>query len=60
MSKAKIAITMKKNLLEEIDRLVEEGVFVNRSQTIEAAVEDKVGQLRKTRLLREKYGDIPT
>ena len=53
MSKAKIAITMKKNLLEEIDRLVEEGVFVNRSQTIEAAVEGKLASLLKTRLLRE-------
>jgi metal-responsive CopG/Arc/MetJ family transcriptional regulator len=53
MSKAKIAITMRKNLLEEIDRLIEAGMFVNRSQTIEAAVEEKVGQLRKTRLIRE-------
>ena len=53
MSKAKIAITMRKNLLEEIDRLTEEGMFVNRSQAIEAAVEEKIGLLRKTRLLRE-------
>jgi metal-responsive CopG/Arc/MetJ family transcriptional regulator len=53
MSKAKIAITMRKNLVEEIDRLIKEGEFVNRSQTIEAAVEEKVGRLRKTRLLRE-------
>ena len=53
MSKAKIAITMNKNLLEEIDRLVEEGVFVNRSQTIEVAVEEKLASLLKTRLLRE-------
>lgn len=53
MSKAKIAITMKKNLLEEIDRLVEEGVFANRSQTIEAAVEAKLAPLLKTRLLQE-------
>jgi metal-responsive CopG/Arc/MetJ family transcriptional regulator len=53
MSKAKIAITMRKNLIEEIDLLIEAGMFVNRSQTIEAAVEEKVGQLRKTRLIRE-------
>ena len=53
MSKAKIAITMNKKLLGEIDRLVEEGVFVNRSQTIEAAVEEKLASLLKTRLLRE-------
>jgi len=53
MSKAKIAITMNKNLLEEIDRLVEEGIFVNRSQAIEAAVEAKLGSLHKTRLIQE-------
>jgi Arc/MetJ-type ribon-helix-helix transcriptional regulator len=53
MPKAKIAITMNKNLLEEIDRLVEEGAFANRSQAIEAAVEAKLGSLLKTRLLQE-------
>jgi metal-responsive CopG/Arc/MetJ family transcriptional regulator len=53
MSKAKIAITMRKDLLEDIDRLTEEGMFVNRSQAIEAAVEEKIRLLRKTRLLRE-------
>jgi Arc/MetJ-type ribon-helix-helix transcriptional regulator len=53
MSKAKIAITMRKELLEEIDRLVEEGMFVNRSRTIEAAVEAKLAQLLKTRLFQE-------
>ncbi|MCX6563107.1 MAG: ribbon-helix-helix domain-containing protein [Candidatus Aminicenantes bacterium] len=53
MSKAKIAITLRKDLLEEIDRLVEEGMFMNRSQTIEAAVEAKLAQLLKTRLFQE-------
>ena len=53
MSKAKIAITMRKDLLEEIDRLVGEGMFVNRSRIIEAAVEAKLASLLKTRLLRE-------
>lgn len=53
MSKAKIAITMRKDLLEEIDRLVQEGLFVNRSQTIETAVEAKLAHLLKTRLTQE-------
>jgi metal-responsive CopG/Arc/MetJ family transcriptional regulator len=53
MSKAKIAITLNKNLLQEIDRLVEEGTFMNRSQAIEAAVEAKLGSLQKARLIEE-------
>jgi metal-responsive CopG/Arc/MetJ family transcriptional regulator len=53
MSKAKIAITMRKELLEEIDRLVGEGIFVNRSRTIEAAVEAKLAHVLKTRLSQE-------
>lgn len=44
---------MKRDLLEEIDRLVEEGIFPNRSQAIESAVEDHHIRLRKTRLLAE-------
>jgi len=53
MSKAKIAITINKEFLEEIDRLVEQGAYMNRSQAIEAAVETKLAQQLKTRLLRE-------
>jgi len=53
MTKAKIAITIRKDLIGEIDRLVKDGIFVNRSQTIEAAVEAKLARLLKTRLLRE-------
>jgi len=53
MPKHKIAITVKKDLLGEIDRLVLAGVYPNRSRAIEAAVEDQIARIRKTRLLAE-------
>ena len=40
MSKAKIAITVDEQALAEIDRLVSEGMFPNRSQAIEEAVQE--------------------
>ncbi len=53
MRKTKIAITMKKDLLEEIDRLVGDGFYPNRSQAIEAAAEAQIERRRKVRLLAE-------
>ena len=42
MSVAKIAITMEASLVEQVDRLVREHVYPNRSRTIlEAAVAEK-------------------
>jgi Arc/MetJ-type ribon-helix-helix transcriptional regulator len=53
MPKTKIAITINKNLLEEIDRLVAEGSFPNRSQAVESAVEKLIDRHLKIRLLAE-------
>jgi metal-responsive CopG/Arc/MetJ family transcriptional regulator len=53
MAKQKIAITMSKDLLEEIDRLVAEGIYPNRSQAVEKAVGDFLSRRRKSRLLAE-------
>jgi metal-responsive CopG/Arc/MetJ family transcriptional regulator len=53
MSKAKIAITIDEPTLARIDRLVAEQVFSNRSQAIEAAVEEKIERLEHGRLARE-------
>jgi metal-responsive CopG/Arc/MetJ family transcriptional regulator len=50
MAKSKIAITMKKDILEELDGLIRDKFFVNRSQAIEAAARDMVDRRRKTRL----------
>ncbi|HEV8658318.1 MAG TPA: ribbon-helix-helix domain-containing protein [Thermoanaerobaculia bacterium] len=53
MARAKIAITLDKDALAEIDRLVKEGVYPNRSQAIEAAVEERLARLQRSRLAAE-------
>ena len=53
MNKAKIAITIDKSILARLDRLVAEQVFANRSQAIEAVVEEKIERLEHGRLARE-------
>jgi Arc/MetJ-type ribon-helix-helix transcriptional regulator len=50
MGAAKVAITIREDLLTEIDRLVSEGKYPNRSRAIQAAVSEKVERLRRRRL----------
>ena len=53
MGKAKVAISIKQPTLKQIDRLVHQRVFLNRSQAIETAVAEKIARLSKRRLARE-------
>jgi metal-responsive CopG/Arc/MetJ family transcriptional regulator len=53
MPKAKIAISMSEQTLEGLDRLVRNKTFANRSQAIEAAVEEKLRRLVRVRLAQE-------
>jgi len=53
MPSSKIAITLNRELLVEVDRLVAEGRFPNRSQAIQAAVRDRLDRMRRTRLAEE-------
>lgn len=53
MSRSKIAITLDEGTLSQLDRLVKEAVFPNRSQAIQAAVEEKLERLERSRLARE-------
>ena len=53
MSTAKIAITLEKEMLEHLDRLVRELVFPNRSKAIQQALREKLARLEGTRLARE-------
>jgi metal-responsive CopG/Arc/MetJ family transcriptional regulator len=53
MSKEKIAITLEKESVGELDRLVSEQVFQNRSQAIQEAVSEKLNRMRHNRLARE-------
>ena len=53
MARAKIAITLDERALADIDRLVTDGVFPNRSKAIEAAVSEKLQRQQRSRLARE-------
>ncbi len=50
MSAAKITISIDAHLLNRLDTLVQARVFPSRSQAVQAAVEDKLARLGKTRL----------
>lgn len=51
MTKAKIAITLERSVVEELDRLVARRDFRNRSQAIESAVIDALARMKRTRLI---------
>lgn len=53
VGKAKIAVTVDERALAELDRLVKEGVFPNRSQAIEEAVQERIARVHRSRLARE-------
>ncbi len=53
MPKAKIAVTIDEHVLERLDSLVGKKIFANRSQAIEAAVEEKLDRLGRVRLAEE-------
>ncbi len=50
MPKTKVAVTLEAGLLAEVDSLVQQHRFANRSQAIEAAVAEQLLRLRRTRL----------
>ena len=53
MGSNKVAITIDEELLKQLDRLVAERRFPNRSQAIQEAVREKLAHLDRTRLARE-------
>ena len=53
MAAAKVAITIEEELLERIDRLVDQRRFPNRSRAIQEAVRDKLERMDRGRLARE-------
>jgi len=53
MGKAKIAITLDNEYIDELDRLVEEHYFQNRSQAIRDAVREKLARMKRSRLSME-------
>jgi metal-responsive CopG/Arc/MetJ family transcriptional regulator len=53
MPTTKVAVTIDTELLAEVDHLVAEHVFPNRSKAIQAALHDKLTRLQRSRLARE-------
>jgi metal-responsive CopG/Arc/MetJ family transcriptional regulator len=53
MATTKVAVSLDTDLLAQIDRLVAEQVFSNRSKAVQDAVRDKLARLKRTRLARE-------
>ncbi|NIA29307.1 MAG: CopG family transcriptional regulator [Actinobacteria bacterium] len=53
MSTAKVAISIDNQLLKEVDLLVKEKIYPNRSNVIQEAVKEKLAKITKARLERE-------
>ena len=59
MGNSKVAITLDESLLKRLDRMVERNVYPNRSKAIQAAVEEKLNRIDRTRLARESAKLVP-
>lgn len=53
MPKTKVAVTVDSDILDELDELIAQNRFPNRSQAIEAALAEKLERLSRARLARE-------
>ena len=53
MVTTKVAITIDTELIAQVDSLVVQKVFPNRSKAIQSAIENQLVQLRRDRLARE-------
>ena len=53
MARVKIAISLDERMLKQLDGLVAQAVFSNRSQAIQAAVREKLERIDQGRLARE-------
>ena len=51
MPSTKVAITVEKELLKNVDRWVSQGRYPNRSQAIQSALREKMERWKNTRLL---------
>ena len=53
MSSVKVAITLDRETLLRVDRLVSQQVFPNRSRAIQSAVSEKLTRMKRGRLAAE-------
>jgi metal-responsive CopG/Arc/MetJ family transcriptional regulator len=53
LPKEKVAVTIEKNILTKLDRMVAEGIYPSRSSAVEDAVKEQIEKVEKSRLARE-------
>lgn len=53
MPKQKVAVTMEKDLIVKLDRMVSEGKYPSRSSAVEEAVIERMIKIEKSRLAEE-------
>ena len=53
MSTAKVAITIERDVLARLDRLVKSRKFPNRSRAVQEAVAEKLARMERSRLAQE-------
>ena len=53
MARTKVAITLDEETLAEIDELVGQNRFPNRSQAIQEAIQEKLDRMRRSRLAEQ-------
>jgi metal-responsive CopG/Arc/MetJ family transcriptional regulator len=53
MKSSKVAISIEKQTLDELDELVKNRVFPSRSRAIQEAVQEKLVRMKRTRLAEE-------
>ena len=53
MPRSKVAVSLDRNTLSRLDRLVKKSVFPNRSRAIQEALDEKMERLERSRLARE-------
>ena len=53
MASAKIAISLNKDTVDRLDRLVGEGVYPSRSRAIQEALEERLARISRDRLAKE-------
>ena len=53
MSASKVAVSMDREMLTELDRLVAKQMFASRSQAVQVAVREKIARLKRRRLAEE-------
>ena len=53
MACAKIAVSLNKETVEKLDRLVVAGIYPSRSRAIQEALEERLNRLSRDRLSRE-------